>query len=60
MAKILECARVDPSSGCTYVARGETEEDILRNVAVHAREHGIHEVTPELIGLVKANIRDAA
>jgi len=59
MAKILECAKVDPSSGCQYVARGETEEELLENVAVHAKEHGIREVTPELIELVKANIRDA-
>ena len=52
-------AKVDPSSGCNYVVRGETEEDLLRNVAVHAKEHGIREVTPELMKLVKANIHDA-
>ena len=56
--KILECARVDPSSGCSYVARGNTVDDILKDVAVHAKSHGIHAVTPELIDLVKANIRD--
>jgi predicted small metal-binding protein len=60
MAKILECAKVDPSSGCNYVVRGETEEELLSKVALHAKEHGIREVTPELIELVKANIRDAA
>ena len=27
MAKILECAKVDPSSGCQHVVRGETEEE---------------------------------
>ena len=59
MAKVLECAKVDPSSGCNYVVRGETEEDLLRNVAVHAKDHGIREVTPELLKLVKANIHDA-
>ena len=59
MAKVLECAKVDPSSGCSYVVRGETEEDLLRNVAVHAKDHGIREVTPELLKLVKANIHDA-
>ena len=58
MKKILECARVDPSSGCNYVARGNTVDDILRNVEVHAKEHGIREITPEFIALVKANIRD--
>ncbi len=59
MAKILDCAKVDPSSGCNYVVRGETEEEVLQKAAVHAREHGIREVTPELVKLVKANIREA-
>ena len=59
MAKVLECAKVDPTSGCDYVVRGETEEDLLRNVAIHAKDHGICEVTPELMELVKANIHDA-
>ena len=59
MAKIVECAKVDPSSGCKEVMRGETEEEVLRKAAEHAKEHGIREVTPELIERVKANIRDA-
>lgn len=59
MAKILECAQVDPSSGCPHVVRGETEEEILTKAAEHAKEHGIREVTPELMARVKANIRDA-
>ena len=59
MAKILECAKVDPSSGCQHVVRGETEEEILTKAAEHAKEHGIREVTPELIERVKANICDA-
>jgi predicted small metal-binding protein len=37
MEKILECAKVDPSSGCQYVVRGETEEMVLKKVAEHAR-----------------------
>ncbi len=57
--KILECAKVDPSSGCTYVARGNSEEEVLRNAAEHAKKHGIREVSPELMKRVKANIRNA-
>ncbi len=57
--KILECAKVDPSSGCNYVVRGNTEEEVLMNAAEHAKEHGIHEVTPDLMERVKANIHDA-
>jgi len=59
MSKILECAKVDPSSGCDYIVRGETEDEVLQKAAEHAKEHGIREVTPELIERVKANIRDA-
>ena len=59
MAKILECAKVDPSSGCQHVVRGETAEEVLTNAAEHAKEHGIRDVTPELMARVKANIRDA-
>ncbi len=59
MSKILECAKVDPTSGCQHVIRGETEEEVLSKAAEHAKEHGIREVTPELVELVKANIRDA-
>jgi len=58
MPKVLECAKVDPSSGCQHVVRGETEDEVLRNAAEHAQEHGIREVTPELMERVKANIRD--
>jgi predicted small metal-binding protein len=58
MAKIVECAKVDPSSACDHVVRGQTEAELLKNVAEHAKEHGIREVTPELVAKVKANIRD--
>ena len=59
MAKVLECAKVNPSSGCQYIVRGDTEEDLLEKVAAHAKDHGTREVTPELLALVKANIHDA-
>jgi predicted small metal-binding protein len=59
MPKLLECAKVDPSSGCQHVVRGETEEEVLQKAAQHAQEHGIREVTPEVMERVKANIRDA-
>ena len=59
MAKIIECSKVDPSSGCNYVARGKNEEEVLRNAAEHAKEHGVHEVTPELMQKVRSAIRDA-
>ena len=59
MPKELDCAAVDPSSGCRHVVRGDTEEEVVGYAAEHAQQHGIREVTPELMERVKANIRDA-
>ncbi|MGZ5385429.1 MAG: DUF1059 domain-containing protein [Acidimicrobiia bacterium] len=58
MPKVIECAKVDPSSGCTQVIRGTTEEELLKNAMEHAKQHGIREATPELMAKVKAAIRD--
>ena len=58
MGKIVDCGKVDPSTGCSHVVRGETEEELMKNVAEHAREHGIVEVTPELMERVRANIQE--
>jgi predicted small metal-binding protein len=59
MDKIIECAKVDPSSGCTHVIRGKDDAEVMQNAMEHAKEHGIREVTPELMAKVKAAIRDA-
>ncbi len=59
MAKIVECAKVDPGSGCTHVVRGKDESELMRNVAEHARErHGITQVTPEIAAKLRAAIRE--
>jgi predicted small metal-binding protein len=58
VSKIIDCNKVNPASGCAHVVRGETEEEVLRNAAEHAREHGIIEVTPEVMEMIKANIED--
>ena len=44
MAKILECAKVDPSSGCKHVVRGETVEEVLQKAGEHAKEAGAKRV----------------
>jgi predicted small metal-binding protein len=59
MGKVLECAKVDPSSGCKHVVKGETEEEVLKKAGEHAKEHGIREVSPDLMARVKSNIRNA-
>ena len=48
----------DLMAGCAYVARGKTEEDVLRQAAKHAAEvHNIKEITPDLAAKVKSKIR---
>jgi predicted small metal-binding protein len=57
MAKTMSCR--DVGSDCDFVARGETEEELMGQVAAHAREqHGIDEVPPEMAEKVRAAIRD--
>jgi predicted small metal-binding protein len=58
MGKIVDCGKVDPSTGCSHVVRGATEEELMKNAAEHAKEHGIVEVTPELMERVRANIQE--
>ena len=58
MGKVVECAKVDPSSGCTHVVRGKNDEEVMKNAMEHAKQHGIRQATPELMAKVKAAIRD--
>jgi predicted small metal-binding protein len=60
MAKIVECAKVDPTSGCQHVIRGSNEADVMQKAEEHAKKHGIREMTPEMREKIKANIREAA
>jgi predicted small metal-binding protein len=54
---IVDCNKVNPASGCQHIVRGETEEELLKNAAEHAKEHGL-EPTPELISMVRGNIEE--
>ncbi len=57
MSKIVDCSKVNPASGCSHVVRGATEEELLKNAAEHAKEHGL-EATPELLTMVKGFIEE--
>ncbi len=57
MSKVIYCNKVNPSSECNHVIRGETEEEVLQQAGVHAREHGV-EPTPELMEKVRSSIED--
>ncbi len=56
--KVVECAKVDPSSGCTHVIRGKDESEVMKNAAEHAKQHGIRAVTPELQAKLRASIHE--
>lgn len=57
--KEFACGAVVPN--CTATFQGESEDDILGQVAVHAKEdHGMTDVPPDVVDAVKSNIREVA
>lgn len=55
-AKHIACAEIVPD--CSFTASAPTEEELLKKVVAHAaRDHGITELTPELVAKVKAAIK---
>lgn len=59
MTKTMHCA--DVVGSCDFVARGDSEQEILQQASEHARTaHNITEITPEVVEKVRAAIRDEA
>jgi predicted small metal-binding protein len=57
MAKVVTCR--DVGVDCDFVARGQTEQEVLKKCAEHARsEHGMTELPADMAVKVKAAIRD--
>jgi predicted small metal-binding protein len=57
MSKVVKCR--DVGVDCDFVARGETEQEVLKKCADHARrEHGMDPIPAELTAKVKKAIRD--
>jgi len=57
MAKVLRCR--DVGMDCDFVARAETEEEILKKAAEHAETaHNMKEISEEVVAKVRAAIRD--
>jgi predicted small metal-binding protein len=53
--KEFSCGAVVP--GCQATFNAETEDELFGQIAAHAKEdHGIDEVSPELIAQVRENI----
>ncbi len=58
MSKMIDCGKVNPESGCGHLIQAETEEELLRKVAEHARnDHGLIP-TPEFLEQVKEHIQE--
>jgi predicted small metal-binding protein len=56
MSKIVCCR--DVGVDCDFVARGETEQEILEQCAEHAKTaHGMAEIPPEIAAVVRSAIR---
>lgn len=57
MAKVISCR--DVGMDCDFEARGQTEQEVLRKCAEHARSaHGMEQISPEVAAKVKAAMRD--
>jgi predicted small metal-binding protein len=57
MTKVVDCR--DVGFDCEGVVRAESEEEVLKMVAEHAKEvHGMEEVPPDVVEKVRAVMRD--
>ena len=53
--KEFSCGAVVP--GCQATFSAETEDQLFEQIAAHAKdEHGIDEVSPELVAQVRENV----
>ncbi len=52
MAKMLKCS----TPGCKHILLGNTEDDVLRKAAEHAREHGIPDISADMMQKFRADI----
>ena len=57
MSKVLKCR--DVGMDCDFVARGKTEEDVLKQAVKHAgTTHGMTKMSDEIIAKVRSAIHD--
>jgi predicted small metal-binding protein len=57
MNKVLKCNDLNP--GCSFEARGNTDEDVLKKAAEHTKTvHKMHEIPPDVLDKARSAIRD--
>lgn len=55
--KRFNCGEV--VAGCTWTAQGEADEALFEQITAHARdEHGMDEVPPEIVDVIRGKIRE--
>jgi predicted small metal-binding protein len=57
MGKSLKCKDIGLTD-CTWEATADTEEELIELAKEHAPVHDIKEITPELLGQLKAAMTD--
>jgi predicted small metal-binding protein len=57
MAKVLKCNDLNP--GCSFEARGNSEEDVLKTAAEHAKTvHNMKEIPPDVLSKARRAVHD--
>ena len=57
MAKMLSCR--DMGVDCNFVAKGETDQEVLQQAAEHGRKaHNMQQIPPEMMEKARSLIRD--
>jgi len=57
MAKVLKCGDINP--GCSFEIKADSEHDVLRKAAEHAKtSHHMENIPPEVLSKVKAAIHE--
>jgi predicted small metal-binding protein len=57
MAKVLKCGEINP--GCNFEIKADSEHDVLRKAAEHAKTaHQMENIPPEVLSKVKGAIHD--
>lgn len=55
--KVLKCGDLNP--GCSFVAKGKDESEVLQQAAQHAKaDHGIATIPPDMLSAVRGAIHE--
>jgi predicted small metal-binding protein len=57
MAKVLKCGDLNP--GCNFEARGNSEDEVLKKAAEHAKTaHNMDKIPPDVLSKARNAIHD--